>query len=453
MEGINFTRNTKILYVDDERTLLEAFKALFRKHNYELHLLDDPLQVEGYLREHGPFAVVLSDQRMQGRSGHEVLEIVKSIHPDTIRILITGYNDLNEALEAINRGGISQYIQKPWNNAELIRQISYYIEKYNLKLENQYLFVELSNKNLLLKELFEGTLSEIVNLFSNFISKVNNEAAEQSEKLTKLLEIYLPLFTNVSDEEKILIKFAAKLLNLGITLLPSETQAQIQKNGLAAISKIPSANNHHLLAAKMLETIPKLDQVARIIKYYQKNYDGSGEPSFDFMNGKFIPFGSRLLRILYDLIKLSSAAQNLEVLLKSMSNVSSKYDIDIINTLLQYHISPNEVELKEKFDFTQPSKVVSPLDKLLQEQMNQIEEAEAQKRHDNIDKNSFVFKCHLDQLVEGLVVLDDIITDSGVKLISAYTEITKHELEFLRVWKRTHNDKITNLVRVKVAKK
>lgn len=450
----NFTRNTKILYVDDERTLLDAFKTLFRKHSYEIHLLDDPMLVESYLKQHGPFAIVLSDQRMQGRDGSEVLEIVKQIHPDTIRILITGYNDLNDALEAINKGGIIQYIQKPWNNAELIRQISYYIEKYNLTLENKYLFVELNKKNQLLKDLFEGTLSGIVSLFSNYISKVNNEAYQQSEKLYKLVEFYLPYFTNITDEEKILIKFAAKLIYLGITLLPSDIQAQIQKNGLVAISKIPAANNHHLLAAKMLENIPKLDQVAKIIKYHQKNYDGSGEPAFDFINGKFIPFGSRLLKILYDVVKLSSASQNIEMLLKSMSTVSSKYDVDIINTMLEHYAIPQDTELVTKYDFSQPAKLKNPLEQLIEEQQSIIEEAEAQKKSElRKDKDSFIFKCHLDQLVEGLIVLDDIITDSGVKLISAYTEITKHELDFLRVWKRTHNDQITSSVRVKVAKK
>ncbi|HOJ38244.1 MAG TPA: response regulator [Ignavibacteriales bacterium] len=454
MVNNEFIRNTKILYIDDERTLLEAFKALLRKQPFELHLLDDPMQVESYLKQHGPFAVVLSDQKMHGRTGSEVLEIVKQIHPDTIRLLVTGYSDLNDALEAINRGGISQYIQKPWNNAELIRQINYYIEKYNLVLENKYLFIELNNKNQLLNELFEGTLSGIVNLFSNFISQVNNEAYQQSEKLSKLLDHYLPFFNNISNEEKIIIQFAAKLINLGITLLPSDIQAQIQKNGLVAISKIPAANNHHLLAAKMLENIPKLDQVAKIIKYFQKNYDGSGEPSFDFVNGKFIPFGSRLLRILYDVIKLSSASQNTEMLLKSMSTVSTKYDTDIIRTILDNISAASSVELSQKYDFSQPSKTISPLEQLLEEQQSLIDEAEAQKKSEILkDKDSFIFKCHLDQLVEGLIVLDDIITDSGIKLISAYTEITKHELDFLRVWKRTHNDQITSSVRVKVAKK
>ncbi len=142
----HFVHNRKILYVDDEANLLSSFRALMRKEEVETYLLQDSTKIDEMLQKNGPFAVVLSDQRMPGLTGSEVLQKVAQENSDTLRVLVTGYSDFTEMIQAINNGGISHYISKPWKDDELKRVINNLVERYNLAVENKYLVSELKSK-------------------------------------------------------------------------------------------------------------------------------------------------------------------------------------------------------------------------------------------------------------------------------------------------------------------
>ena len=96
-----YKRNTRVLYVDDEQALLTVFGLLLRKEGVEIHTLQDPTQIGSMLDEHGPFAIVLSDQRMPGMDGVKVLEAVAHRHPSTVRVMVTGFVDRGEQLPCV----------------------------------------------------------------------------------------------------------------------------------------------------------------------------------------------------------------------------------------------------------------------------------------------------------------------------------------------------------------
>jgi response regulator RpfG family c-di-GMP phosphodiesterase len=112
----------KVLYVDDEQANLKALKRLFRNEPVELICFDSPLTALGEIDKIKP-AVVISDQRMPEMVGTDFLEKVRSRQPDTVRIIITGHPDLEAAIEAINKDHVFQFIQKPWDDADLIAQV------------------------------------------------------------------------------------------------------------------------------------------------------------------------------------------------------------------------------------------------------------------------------------------------------------------------------------------
>ena len=122
-----------ILYIDDELNNLIAFKAVFRiKYNILTAIsADDALKI---LKEN-PVEIIITDQRMPKMTGVEFLESILADYPDPIRILLTGYADMNAVIDAVNKGKIFHYLSKPWNEEELDLTIAKAYEVYRKKMD------------------------------------------------------------------------------------------------------------------------------------------------------------------------------------------------------------------------------------------------------------------------------------------------------------------------------
>jgi response regulator RpfG family c-di-GMP phosphodiesterase len=134
-------KKISILYVDDEENNLLSFKATFRLKHHVLTAIsgDEALNM---LAKH-KVDIIITDQRMPEMTGVEFLEKVLEKFPDTMRILLTGYADMNAVVEAVNKGKIFHYVTKPWNEEELELTINNayakYLEKAELKDMNKKL--------------------------------------------------------------------------------------------------------------------------------------------------------------------------------------------------------------------------------------------------------------------------------------------------------------------------
>ncbi|WAG80480.1 response regulator [Metapseudomonas furukawaii] len=107
----------RILFVDDEERILRSLALQFRRQ-YEVITESDPLRALQRLREDA-VQIIVSDQRMPGMSGAELLARSRDIAPECLRILLTGYSDLDAAVDALNNGGIFRYLTKPWDPQEM----------------------------------------------------------------------------------------------------------------------------------------------------------------------------------------------------------------------------------------------------------------------------------------------------------------------------------------------
>lgn len=137
--------NTKplVLYVDDEQQNLVSFRAGFRKL-YTVLTANNGQDALDLLEEHKEdVAVIISDQRMPKMTGVELFEQVRSLYPDIMRIVLTGYSDVQDIINAISKGEVYRYITKPWSRDELRVTIDNAIEAHNLKIENKRLFSDL----------------------------------------------------------------------------------------------------------------------------------------------------------------------------------------------------------------------------------------------------------------------------------------------------------------------
>ena len=135
-----------ILYVDDDHENLRTFRRLFRK-TYQVLLAESGEEGLQLLREHTPIPVIVTDQRMPEMTGIEFLDHSLRISPDSIRIVITGFTDVQALIDAINTGRVYRYITKPWDEQELYVTLKRAVESYDLKRRNSQLLLDLQQKN------------------------------------------------------------------------------------------------------------------------------------------------------------------------------------------------------------------------------------------------------------------------------------------------------------------
>ncbi len=135
----------KVLYIDDEENNLQAFKASFRRL-YEIYTA---ISAEEGLKilENVNVQVIIADQKMPNTTGVEFFKSIKDTFPDPVRILLTGYTDIEALADAINLGDIYRYITKPWNDLELHNSIINAYDAYKSKIDLRNKVAELEKTN------------------------------------------------------------------------------------------------------------------------------------------------------------------------------------------------------------------------------------------------------------------------------------------------------------------
>jgi phosphoserine phosphatase RsbU/P len=139
-----------ILYVDDEEDNLTVFNSAFRR-DYEVHLAKSGHEGLEILKGY-PIQLIITDQRMPEMTGIQFLEKIIPEYPDCIRMILTGFSDIEAIIQAINTGRVYRYITKPWSKEELKINIDKALETFHLKEQNRKLIEELKEANQTLEQ-------------------------------------------------------------------------------------------------------------------------------------------------------------------------------------------------------------------------------------------------------------------------------------------------------------
>lgn len=172
-----------LLCVDDEKIILRTLQRLFYRKPYTVLLANSAKEALEIIRKTS-IDVIVSDMRMPEMDGAVLLEKVAKSNPDTYRIVLSGYSDFESTVAAINLGRINRFINKPWNNDDLINTVEEGFERIKLKRENKNLKDEIEKQNTLLKNL-NNELESKVNLRTKQIrasllrNERNNKACEK----------------------------------------------------------------------------------------------------------------------------------------------------------------------------------------------------------------------------------------------------------------------------------
>ena len=135
----------KVLYVDDEVNNLQAFKATFRRE-YQIFLAESAEEARDILEDE-TIDIIITDQRMPQETGVEFLESIIPHHPEPMRILLTGYTDIQAVIDAINKGQVYHYLTKPWEEDYMRTVVKNAYEVYDLRKRNAQLTKSLLRAN------------------------------------------------------------------------------------------------------------------------------------------------------------------------------------------------------------------------------------------------------------------------------------------------------------------
>jgi putative nucleotidyltransferase with HDIG domain len=292
-----------ILIVDDEESILNAFKRILADEDYEIHTASDGMEGLNKLREaQKPFSLIISDQRMPVMNGVQFFSKAKDIFPDAVRILLTGYADTDAIIDAINKGGIHLYFTKPWREEELLVRIKESLSKTELVMENRRL-VELTKKqndDLLelnktledkVKEKTRDLLAKAEELKVSYEKsqmildgtvKTMSKIVETRDPYTSGHEAKVAIISCKIAEEMALpkeqieaIRVAATLHDIGKISVPSEI---LTKPGHLSDLEMEIIKTHCRVAYDIIKTIKFPYPVAEIILQHHERMDGSGYP-------------------------------------------------------------------------------------------------------------------------------------------------------------------------------
>ena len=308
--------NTRVLFVDDETSILSAVKRAFMSENVDVLTAESGEAALGILKAQ-PVAVIVSDNMMPHMNGIEFFEQSKKIAPESIRIMMTGYADMRAAIDSINRGGVTRFITKPWNDDELKEAVVSGVERYN---------VVSSLKNATESTLL--SLAQTIELKDPYTKGHCDRVAQLALGTAERL--------GLSEEEKRDIRQGSWLHDCGKIGVP---EGILNLNGKLTEEQMSIVMKHPTWGAEVA-TLAKLpDAVVGIIRYHHERFDGTGYPSG--LKGPEIPYLARIVAVadVYDALatdrpyRKAMSSEKTRQMLVDMSG--SYFDPDILHVFMQ----------------------------------------------------------------------------------------------------------------------
>jgi len=180
-----------ILYVDDEQDNLTVFNSAFRR-DYDVYLAKSGVEGLEILKKH-QIQLIITDQRMPEMTGIQFLERIIPEYPDCIRMILTGFSDIEAIIQAINTGRVYRYITKPWSREELKINIDKALETYHLREQNRQLIEDLKQANQTLEQKVIDRTQKIeaqhkeITCSIQYARKIQNALLPTNEELKKLI--------------------------------------------------------------------------------------------------------------------------------------------------------------------------------------------------------------------------------------------------------------------------
>lgn len=429
MNKSNQPRKPLLLFVDDEKPILDALTRFCRTRGW--NSLKASNGEEGLkLLESNRVDVIVSDMRMPKMNGAEFLTLARKKQPAAMRILLTGYADINAVSEAINTAKIYNYIHKPWDDGVLNKLFESAIEVKKKEDERLRLQLLTRHQNKKLKELNDN-LDRIVKERTIETEQAMSLLTITHKQLEQNFQDSLEILAHIiewregkhSNHSRMVAKTAVKigkqmqmskddindlytaglLHDIGMLSLPDD----VRKKAVDEFSEKELAlyKKHSILGEAALVNAPGLQAASRLIRLHHERVDGKGFPNG--LSGDNLPVGARILAVVSDLHDLEHGR-----LVKSITGVDAafnfireqvgkRYDARVVDTLLSLNDNHSDQELNP------------------------------------------VIQTNSQELVPGMELAEDLISESGLLLLAKGTELTEKNISKLHQFEVDSDSKLT----------
>jgi len=408
------TEKLKLLLLDDEVEILNSLKRVLRK-KFDVSSFNEPEQAIRALKQDN-YAIIISDMKMPVMDGATFLATAKALAPDSVRILLTGYSDMDSTAKAINEGNIFSYCSKPWNNEELKQLLGNAAEHYLLKQKNDLLTSKLKQANEQLVE-FNANLERKVKQRSQALIESNNRLKQSIEKHRNMFQQLLDMVALIIedrtkdrlghnkrvalhskllaeqlgwDRAKVINTYIAALVHdLGKVALPDDLLEQ-PEHELDQQQRM-KFREHAQAGADILEQLPQLEPIAVIVRAQFSNVTNNTAEQ------DVCPEESRLVHLVAD------------------------FDALLIGLKTGYNMSPEEAMafLTDNTDYLYD-------EFLLKEYQNLLTELP------NLKLNELDYCLATEQLEQGMSIAEDIVNKNGAVMLAKDAILTTGIIDKLK---------------------
>jgi putative nucleotidyltransferase with HDIG domain len=275
----------KIMVVDDEPANVRLLERLFRR-DYQVIAASSGAEALQLLSQHD-VALLVTDQRMPGMTGIELLSRAAEMRPHMVRIILTGYTDMEALVEAINCGQVYRYVTKPWNNEDLRLTASRALEHYEANRGQHELTLVNQRLSQRLQKMTRSFVRAVVDALEAKDEYIHGHARRVSGYATATGRRM-----GLDAEELEQLALAALLHDIGKIGTPEQI---LLKPGPLDSEERAIVCQHAERGARMLSGVPDMEEVAEAIRHHHEHFDGSGYP--EGLKGQMIPLASRIIHL------------------------------------------------------------------------------------------------------------------------------------------------------------
>jgi response regulator RpfG family c-di-GMP phosphodiesterase len=304
----------RILLVDDEPAILEGIQRLLRKQ-YDITLANGGQAALDAIDDARPFAVIVSDMRMPGLSGAQLLARFYQRTPDTVRMLLTGQADLDAAISAVNDGHLFRFLTKPCPYEQFAPALAAAVEQHRL----------ITAERVLLEQTLLGITRALTELLALLDPRAFAAAARQHERVREVAK-------RLQLKDAWQAEIASMLSSVGYAVLPGEVLAKVHSGATldeaerGMLARVPE------IVERVLGNIPRLEAVREVLRHQARRFDGERTPG---PQQEAIPAGARILKAVADLGAEQAKTGSADAALRVLYERPGEYDPKVLEVLAE----------------------------------------------------------------------------------------------------------------------
>jgi len=314
----------KILLVDDDSDVLSGYRRILSRE-FHMETALGGAEALRLVSENGPYAVVVSDMRMPGMDGIQLLSKIKAQSPNTVRVMLTGNADIDAAINAINEGSIFRFLSKPCGKEMMAKTLTAALMQYRLVTAEE--------------DLLEQTLSACIQVLTEVLSLVNPAAFGRAERARRYMH---HIVTSMKLGSPWQYEVAAMMSQLGCVTLAPETIEAVYNGEKLSANEQAQYDAHPSVAYGLLSKIPRLEPIAWMIEHQNQPISGVSDPDM-----AEVRMGAKILRLTLAYERLIHKGNSRTEAVHTLSRQNKEFSPEFFDALVTLDPNAEEGEIQK----------------------------------------------------------------------------------------------------------